>query len=339
MKPLHYWADPISEEVAPTYIEFLHALRGPTHIFLPGRDSSRCRAVMTLMHGNEPSGLAATHALLRQGIEPAVDIHIFIASVEAARTEPLFYHRMLPGDRDLNRCFSPPFMDNPQGQLAKVLYEKLHQLQPEAMIDMHNTSGAGPAFGVVTFMDPRHESLVSLFSHRLVVTDLLLGSVMELSRTLCPTVTVECGGARDPESDRTALIGLSQFVSLEDVLNITPQDVAMEFFHHPLRLELLPGAAITYGPAPLSSAGITMLRDVERLNFNYVEPHTPIGFVTGELNSLLRARSASGENRLEHFFLVEDGQLKARVRMKFFMVTNNPEIARTDCLLYLVPAA
>ena len=336
---VHRWRDPQPDEIAPLLADFLDALPGPVHIHLSGRDSSRCRVAVTLLHGNEPSGLSAVHALLRQGIEPAVDIHLFIVNVEAARARPLFSHRMLPGDRDLNRSFRAPFADDPQGRLAQVLLTCWQTLAPEALIDIHNTSGAGPSFGVVTSIDAAHESLVSLFTHRVIMTDLVLGSVMDLSGRFCPVVTIECGGARSQESDRTALIGLTQYLSLERVLDRVPgNDVIMDYFHHPLRLELLPGVAVDYGHEALLVRGVTLLPDLEQLNFNQVEAGTRLGVITGELADVLQARTSQGENRLLHFFGADSDYLVTRVRMKFFMVTNNPEIARTDCLLYFVPA-
>lgn len=336
---LHMWRNPQPADIAASLPEFLNALPGPTHIELSGRDASRCRVVVTLLHGNEPSGLSAIHALLRQGIEAAVDIHIFIVNVDAARAQPMFSHRMLPGDRDLNRSFKAPFDTDPQSRLAKVLLDRWQMLVPEALIDIHNTSGLGPSFGVVTAIEPEHEALISLFTHRVVMTDLVLGSVMDLSGRFCPVVTIECGGARSEESDRTALIGLTQYVSLQGVLDLAPSnDVIMDYFHHPLRLELLSGASVEYGNEPLLVRGVTLMPDLEQLNFNYVEPNTRLGYLTGGLTEVLQARTSAGENRLQHFFYVNDGYLLARVRMKFFMVTNNPEIASTDCLLYFVPA-
>lgn len=336
---LHVWRNPQPSDIAASLPDFLHALPGPTHIQLSGRDGSRCRVVVTLLHGNEPSGLGAVHALLRQGIEAAVDIHIFIVNVDAAREQPMFSHRMLAGDRDLNRCFKAPFDTDPQSRLAKVLLDCWQALAPEALIDIHNTSGLGPSFGVVTALDPEHEALISLFTHRVVMTDLVLGSVMDLSGRFCPVVTIECGGARSEESDRTALIGLTQYVSLQQVLDRTPgTDVVMDYFHHPLRLELLPGASVEFGTEAPRGRGVTLPPDLEQLNFNYVEPDTRLGYLTGELTEVLQARTSEGENRLQHFFCVDDGCLIARVRMKFFMATNNPEIASTDCLLYFVSA-
>lgn len=335
---LHVWRNPRPDDIEPLLSDFLGALPGPTHIQLSGRDGSRCRVVVTLLHGNEPSGLSAVHALLRQGIEPAVDIHMFIVNVAAARAQPMFSHRMLPGERDLNRCFKAPFDANAQSRLAGVLMDCWQTLAPEALIDIHNTSGLGPSFGVVTSMDPEREALISLFSHRVVMTDLVLGSVMDLSGRFCPVVTIECGGARSEESDRTALIGLTQYVSLRRVLDIKPNDVIMDYFHHPLRLELLPGASVDYGSEALLVRGVTLPPDLEQWNFNHVEPNTRLGLLTGELSEVLQARNSDGENRLLHFFYADDDYLVARVRMKFFMATNNPEIARTDCLLYFVPA-
>ncbi|MDO8909695.1 MAG: succinylglutamate desuccinylase/aspartoacylase family protein [Pseudohongiella sp.] len=335
---LYEWQNPHPTEIAPLLTDFLCALPGPTHIKLSGRDGGRCRVVVTLLHGNEPSGLSAVHALLRQGVEPAVDIHIFIANVDTARTQPFFSHRMLPGERDLNRCFRAPFDTDDQARLAGALCERWQKLAPEALIDIHNTSGVGPPFGVVKFIADEHEALISLFTHRVVMTDLVLGSVMDLSGRFCPVVTIECGGAGSSESDRTALIGLTQYVSLDRVLDLKPDNVIMDYFHHPLRLELVPGVAVDYGDEALLMRGISLRSDLENMNFNYVEPGTRLGYLTGELIQVLQARTSQGEDRLADFFFAEQGRLLARVRMKFFMATNSPEIARTDCLLYFVPA-
>jgi len=78
--------------------------------------------------------------------------------------------------------------------------------------------------------------------------------------------------------------------------------------------------------------------DLAQWNFNHVEPGTRLGYLIGELTEVLQARTSQGEDRLLDFFYVDKGGLIARVRMKFFMATNSPEIARMDCLLYFVPA-
>ena len=108
---------PRSEEVPPGVEEFLRWLGGPAAIRVPGRDRSRARAVTTLLHGNEPSGVRAVHAWLRSGALPAVDALLFVGAVPAALEPPGFALRSLPGAADLNRCFLAPF-EGPDAELA-----------------------------------------------------------------------------------------------------------------------------------------------------------------------------------------------------------------------------
>ncbi|MGQ9425769.1 succinylglutamate desuccinylase [Gilvimarinus sp. F26214L] len=335
--PFHYWHAG-AREIGETATEFLHALTGPAHVYIPGRDQSRCRAAITLLHGNEPSGFFATFQLLRKQVQPAVDLHCLIANVRAAQADPVFFHRTLPGETDLNRCFKPPFTSAPESRLAKGILDTLMQFQPEAVLDIHNTSGSGPAFGVTTFMDPRHEALVSLFTPRIMVTDLKLGALMEISETHFPTVTVECGGAQDPESPRLAEEGLTGFACRENVLTPPPADFAMDFFYNPIRLELRDKASLTYGDKPSARHDLTLLPQIETYNFGIVDPGTELGFSRRALREVLIAPDSRGHDRLDRYFSLIGGRLVTRRALKLFMVTTNAEIARDDCLLYLVPA-
>jgi len=332
----HYWKDPTSEDIGESAVEFLHRLPGPTHIHISGQDSSRCRVVVTLLHGNEPSGLYAIFESLKQKIQPALDIHYFIPSVDAARQAPGFIYRMLPHHKDLNRCFRTPYGDTEQDLLAESLIRKLQELSPECVIDIHNTSGSSPSFGVTTFMDERHDALVSLFTHRMIVTDLVLGSLMEISETMMPTVTIECGGALDTESNLMASEGRLKYITYDDVLTIGHTDMTLEFFHNPLRLELLEQSDIAYGDHCLMSDGVTLLPEIEHYNFGFVDSKVRLGFISGELSDNLTIKDIENQERLLDYFEARDGELYPTQRLKLFMVTTNPEIARKDCLFYLV---
>lgn len=336
--PFHYWHSPSADEVGGSATEFLRRLNGPAHIYIPGEDSGRCRAVITLLHGNEPSGFFAVYDLLQKQIRPAVDLHCFIASVAAAKEPPGFFYRMLPGTADLNRCFKPPYTDSPQSRLAKGILDTLEQFQPEAVIDIHNTSGSGPAFGVTTFMDPRHEALVSLFTQRIIVTDLSLGALMEISETRFPTVTVECGGAQDTESNLLAEEGLLEFACRKDVLTPQATDFTLDFFYNPVRLELRKDATVTYREQASPVHDLTLFPEVEHYNFGFIDAGTPLGYLGTDIQRTLSAVNSRGEEKLLEFFAVEEGRLVPSQTLKLFMVTTNPEIARSDCLFYLVPA-
>ncbi|MDR4484856.1 MAG: hypothetical protein R3B95_16890 [Nitrospirales bacterium] len=89
--------------------DFLMKLGEPTFLWLPGLDSTRTRAVCTLLHGNEPSGVRALHRWICEGRQPQVNVLCFIGSIGAALTRPMFSHRCIPEGKDLNRCFRSPF--------------------------------------------------------------------------------------------------------------------------------------------------------------------------------------------------------------------------------------
>ncbi|MGI9294147.1 MAG: succinylglutamate desuccinylase, partial [Pseudomonadales bacterium] len=330
--------DPPPDTLPDSVEDFLRQLGGPTLLRVTGVDRSRTRAIVTLLHGNEPSGVRAVHQWLRQGNQPAVNIVCCIASVAAALRSPLFTHRMLPGDRDLNRCFRPPF-DDEQGRIAEQILRLLHASQPELLVDIHNTSGSGPAFGVVTQENARHEALVWHFSSRMVVTDLKLGSLMEASPSAAPYVTIECGGANDKDSDLVAQHGLHRLLYAQDCLSLPADNISMDVYHQSVRLELLPGSKIAIAEAAVASADITVHPEFERLNFGTVDISTPLAWLGERGADQLRVKDSSGKDVFDEYFRVKDSTLFAAQRLKLFMITTKPEIVVGDCLLYASPEA
>jgi hypothetical protein len=328
------WTNPGPKDIGGSAVEFLHALPGPTHIHITGEDRSRSRAVVTLLHGNEPSGLHAIYEILKRDIQAVVDIHYFILNVDAARQAPGFIYRMLPQHKDINRCFRPPYDDSEPSLLAQSLLQKLLEFQPECTIDIHNTSGSSPSFGVTTFMDDLHDALVSLFTHRMIVTDLKLGALMEISEEVMPTVTIECGGAQDIESHIIATEGLTRYITIEDILSRQHGDMTLEFFHNPIRLELQEGQDIVYGDHCLLEQGVTLLPSMENYNFGFVDSSTHLGFVSGGLSDTLKLEGNTGKEQISEYFELRDKELYPCKRLKLFMVTSNPEIASKDCLFY-----
>ncbi|MDM3871701.1 succinylglutamate desuccinylase/aspartoacylase family protein [Porticoccus sp. W117] len=327
------WEAPAPNEIPENLEEFLCHLSGPTVISLPGADPSTTRVAVTLLHGNEPSGAKAIHRLLREGFQPATNTLLVLACIATALTEPLFSHRLLPGCRDMNRCFKPPF-DDYQGQLAKSLIDTLAGLQPEAIVDLHNTSGDGPAFAVTSQFGVEHMSLANLFTSRLVYTDLSLGSLMEITEPGCPVVTIECGGARQAESDDVAYQGLQEYL-LRPHLFKNAAAVQLDLYRHPMRLELKEGFQIDCSSQP-TDADVTLQRGVQNLNFGEVETGQQLAWLGEQGMAALQVKDGEGGNRLDEFFEQREGMLCTRQPLKLFMVTENPHIAATDCLFYLV---
>ncbi len=334
----HHWRDPDPHSLGSSASEFLQRLHGPTCIHLTGNNPERCRAIATLMHGNEPSGLHALHELLRLGLRPAVNMLCFIPAVDAAKQAPGFVYRMLPHAKDLNRCFATPYGNTEVDRLACEMMMLIEEARPECIVDIHNTSGSSPSFGISTVMAPSEAALISLFTQRMIVTDLRLGSLMERTCPEMPIVTIECGGAEDRESILLAGEGLTRFFTSDNVLEANPAEMSLEFFHHPMRLELAAGSAIAYGEHGLLEHGVTLLPSVENHNFGHVGSDTLLGFATGALEDHVHVRNAEGLVPAGDYFRLAEGRLYPRRKLKLFMVTTNPEIARRDCMFYLAEA-
>ena len=314
--------------------EFLAFLPGPSRIRVAGKDSTRCRVLVTLLHGNEPSGMKALHTLFKQGSEPAVDIFCYLIGTESAGLHPMFSHRQVPGKRDFNRCFLPPYDIDDQGPVCRQLLAEIARLRPESVVDMHNTSGEGPSFGVTTSYDDKHDDIVSLFTDRLVVTDLRLGALMETNTEEVPVVTIECGGSFEEVADRIAREGLHRYFTVEQLFTTEARDYDIELFFNPVRIEMHQASSIAVGENKEAGAEITLATDIEHHNFGLVTPDTLLGWIDPEVMDRMAAFDAERSNHFKRLYREQDGGLYPRRNQKLFMITSNLDIARSDCLWY-----
>lgn len=311
---------------------FVRALGRPSLFRLPGHDRSRVRALSTLLHGNEFSGIRALHRYLVSGQTPATDVVVFIGAVAAALEPPVFSHRAAPGQPDLNRCFQPPFAGL-AGRIAERALSLLLGARPEALVDLHNTSGSSPPYGVVTGQDPAREALTALFAQHLVVTDQRLGTLLEATEDDFPTIVIECGQAGDPAADEVAVRGLAEYLGRESLWNVAaPLDV----LRHPVRVELDKGARIAFDSAPVADVDLTLRPDADKHNFSVVDADYVLGWLGPRGLDVLRARDGAGRERTRELFHDRDGHLTTACRLKPLMVTTDPHIASFDCLFYLV---
>ncbi len=332
-EPVRVIDAPEPDAVPATPAAFLADLGGPTALRVAGRDRSRVRAVATLLHGNESSGLRALHAWLRQGEPPAVDTLLIVGAVEAALAPPGFAHRALPGRRDLNRCFRPPF-DGPEGAIARSLLDVLDAAAPEALVDLHNTTGHTPPYGVGPAADPPHLGLVALFARLLVRSDLRLGALVEAAEQRCPSVTIECGLAGDPAADAVAREGLARYLRAATLDAAARSDVRV--LSDPVRVEVSAGASVCYGDGPAPGFDLTVDREVDRHNFETLAAGTPIAWLGRRDGWPVVARGADGREISRELFAAEDGVLCARRPLVPIMMTTDAGIAASDCLFYVV---
>lgn len=312
--------------------DFLRRLAKPSWLVFDGVDSSRTRVLTTLLHGNEPSGLKAFFRLMKQGLQPATNMCVFVGSVKAALTPPLYSNRYLPDMEDLNRSFAPPF-DTPTRFIAQALMGLIQDCNPEAIIDLHNTSGSSMGFAICVKDCEQNEALASLFTQKLIVADLKLGSLMEYGSSLGPCVTIECGGIEDKTSDIIAFEGIKHYWLNDNIL--TPLSKPQKIFN-PMRLELKENFSIGFSTSKDPEWDITLPPEVVQYNYKILQPGAPFGWVGVNGLDVLQVTDGTQANRVHEFFEVRDYQLLAKQPLRLFMVTANPKIAKADCLFYLV---
>lgn len=334
---LDYLNNPSPRTLGRSPLEWLDGLQKPTVIRVAGRDRTRTRALATLLHGNEPSGLFSLHRWLLEQHTPEVNMLFLLGGVHPAKISPRLTVRQMPGGRDLNRCFKEPF-EGREGEIARAMLAELHNAQPECLLDVHNTSGTGPAFAVTITNDAAHQALTSLYTDRLIMTDLRLGALMEYSEQEVPTVTIECGGSQDEQAHQLAYDGLVRYTSRQDVLSLEKAEWGVGVLRNPIRVEMAEEATIEYSLEPTGRADLTLPPDIEHRNFGVVAPDEPMGWVGDKGLSILTAIGHNRAESVEQVLRAKDGLIYPAQAIKVFMITTNPAIAKSDCLFYAVKA-
>jgi hypothetical protein len=317
---------PAGAELPADVSGLLDAFGGPAAFRVPGRDRRRTRAVVTLLHGDEPSGVRALHAWLRGGRTPAVDVLCLLGAVAAARHPPGFAYRALPGTRDLNRCFRAPF-DGPEGAIAHAMLTALEQADCEALVDLHNNSGHNPVYGVGSRLDAACLELVGFFASRFVHSTIRLGTLVE---------AVVAGRAADPRADRAALDGLERFVGAERLVQKPPP---IEILRNPVRVRVREAVSLSFGNGPRDGAGLTLTCDLDRHNFELVSAGTTLGWVPEAGTWPIEAHGADERDVSAELFECRGGRLLTRVPILPMMMTLDAAAARADCLFYAVPVS
>ncbi len=335
-EPIHTLHNPEPASLGATVDEFLRSLGQATEIRITGRDSSRWRAVVVLMHGNEPSGPTAVWRWLRSGAEPAVDISCFVLAVDAAIEGPGFAHRMLPGKRDLNRCFRPPFEDD-NGRIAEAVMRRLRQRSCEALIDLHNTTGRNPAYGIINKRGRFRLKLVEFFTNSCcVLSDLEVGALTEVIVDEIPSVAIECGYAEDPAAHDLALAGIERFVTAADLELDSELNRGIAMFDHPIRVRLRSGISVVFGDERHGGSDLTLRSDIDTHNFQPLERDTIVGWVRPGCDWPLVAMGADNREVSREHFAISNGTLRFNTERVPVMMTTSSLVAAQDCLCYLM---
>lgn len=333
---INYLKDPDEIVLKADFQQFLLSLTGPTVVDITGSNTNKTRVITTLLHGNEPSGLIAIHRWLTTEViraKPATNMRLIICSVEAASTSPMFSHRFLDGGIDMNRCFGNE-LEHGFYLRAKLIEKAIIEVAPEAVIDLHNTSGTGPAFAVSPQITTTGLSLSSFFCDTIILSGIQLGALMEQNFG-CPILTIECGGANDEQAHQVAFQGIDQLANcpaIESIVQQTPVNIV----YKPLRLQLRAHKSLSYSEHDEGFIGVTLKSNIEQFNFGSAHKGQMFGWLDEKGLENLQLINDAKQNVIADYFTVRDNQLVCKKNIRIFMATTNKHIALNDCLFYVV---
>lgn len=315
---------------------FLESLSRPTAFFVKGTNQDVVRVVAGSLHGNEPSGVRAIHRILGEVAQgtctPTTNVWFFVGAVEAAKIPPHGL-RMLPGRRDLNRCFRAPF-DGVDGAVGEAALKLFRAQTPEAVVDLHNNTGHNPAYSVTPELAPQHLWLGRLFATRFVHSQLKLGTFSEAFEDLAPSITVECGLAGRPEADATAYAGLRRFLAAPQVEAAFVSPEPLQILVDSIRVTLASGLKLAFGQGPQAQAHLTLDARLDKHNFEFLTEGTALGWVHAGGSWPVVALDEAGVDRAAELFAIEGDTLFVRRSFIPIMMTTDVVVATADCLFY-----
>jgi len=333
---IRYMKDPAPGALPGSCQAFLLSLAAPVVIDITGEDTSRCRVIVSLLHGNEPSGLIAIHRWLVSSAKlpkPTTNIRFILGSPEAASLPPLFSHRYLPGGKDLNRCFGSG-QNTGYYRRAGLIAGAIAEVSPEVVVDLHNTSGSGPAFAVCHGITANVLSLSSFFCETIILSAIRLGALMEQDFS-CPVITVECGGCQDEFAHELAYEGIYHLLTCETT-RYFHQEREVEIVYQPHRLKLKGHQMLSYAGQNLELPGVTLKAGIEQYNFSGAGRGEVLGWLDHNGLDNLQLLDEHGEELVHEYFSVSGHQLVCAADLRIFMATAIKDIAINDCLFYVI---
>ncbi|MEQ1602740.1 MAG: M14 family metallopeptidase [Methylophilaceae bacterium] len=302
----------------------------PTLIHLPGRHTPAL-FVAILLHGNEDTGLKAIQQVLNQyaGRELPRALSIFVGNISAAKEGV----RRLENQPDYNRIWPGTTLDAPQEQaMAATVVSEMRQRGVFASIDIHNNTGLNPHYACVNVLDQRFFHLAALFSRIAVYFVQPKGTQSGAFAQLCPAIAVECSKPGNPEgvARAVALINAVLHLTIFPAHPVAAHD--LELFHTVGLVKIPENISFQFG---MGDVDLCLETAIDHLNFTELPIFTRLGYA--RLPQLpLQVLDDAGEDIVDQFFLLREGELLSKRGIIPAMLTLNEHVIRQDCLCYLM---
>lgn len=307
-------------------------LPGPTLIHLEGR-MKRPLVVSVLQHGNEITGWEAVRRLLKshyQRDELPRSLVIFIGNPVAAR------HRLrrLDDQPDFNRCW--PGGNEPDSEYTRLfrrIHDRLLEMRPMAVIDVHNNTGLNPHYAALNRIRSDYLRLASMFSPKVVYFTMPTGTLSHSMSEFCPSITLECGQAGEVHGTDHSLAFLETCLH-QETISLQPVDAdAVHLFHMVATVNVNPDVLFGFGNVPTD----VMFREaLDEYNFRELDEGTKFGALGNGVDRPLIASDPEGREITADYFDFSNGEIRTRREVMPSMLTLDRRVIQQDCLCYLM---
>jgi succinylglutamate desuccinylase len=307
-------------------------LNGPTLIHLKGRDK-RPLVISVLQHGNEVTGWEAIRRLLKNHL-PLDDLPrsllILIGNPQAAK------HRLrrLDDQPDFNRCWpGGSEVDSSYTRLFQRIHDRMRELKPLALIDIHNNTGLNPHYAAVNLIRSDFLRLASLFSSQVVYFTKPAGTLSLSMSPHCPSLTLECGQAGEIHGTDHTLGFLETCLELEQISTLPISADAVHLFHMVATVRVNENVLFGFGRVP---AELTLREDLDRFNFCELPMGTSFGSLRKPTRQPLFVVDQEGLEVTKEYFTFDDDQVMTTRPTMPSMLTLDRRVIQQDCLCYLM---
>lgn len=306
--------------------ELYEILDGPTLIHLSGAKPEPI-FISTLLHGNETTGLQSLRRVLESYENTPLprSISIFIGNVEAAR----YAERHLPNQPDYNRVWSSG--EGEEHAMTKQVLSLMTKRNVFACIDIHNNTGRNPHYSIVAKQEDAHLTLAKRFGHKVVYATYPDTSCAAAFSKLCPAITIEAGVVGDASGADHVTRFLNDCIASDDWQNNPNQ--TFDLYHTVAVVKIKETCSIG-----LLGEGtdVELFPDVDRFNFNMLDPGTQIGVTRNADSACLLLEGVDSSSVLADYLTAAHGELRTARPIMPAMLTTDCEIIKMDCVCYLM---
>ena len=308
-------------------------LPGPSLIHVKGRREPPL-FLSILLHGNEITGFLALQQLLRtlelESRPSPRSFLLFVGNVRAAGKGV----RRLENEPDYNRIWNGGNL--PEHELARKVLDHASLHRPFAAVDIHNNTGKNPHYACINDTAPSFVHLARRFSKTIVYfTEPHEVVSIALSR-LCPSVTLECGLSGEHYGTNHAHDYLLHCLTMEiDELLGQPNNHYNEVYHTIAKIIVPENTVLTFCDDGLPDNGACLRKDIEELNFTFLQEGTVLGFSDCERQPL-RIVDNAGKEVTGKYLRVANGEIVTRMPIIPSMFTRDETVIRQDCFGYIM---